>query len=700
MRQTVSRPEEFIIDYDPLVPPGLTPLCAELERKFGEAECLSKLFRQSKQAFSELGPWCADTLWSLALAEEEAVKLERRAEQAFDAEVCDREVIEGELRLIRQAKEAVLDPIRQVSYPTWDNGSFSSKVQTLKGYLDGLYEKPTEVRCIVFVKKRFTARLLAGLFKLVGSRRLRLAVLIGTRKPEAGDFKVTIRQQMLTLTRFRKGEINLLFATSIAEEGLDIPLCNVIIRFDMYDTLIQYIQSRGRARHKQSRYVHMLERGNLVHMQLLRDVQDGERVMRAFCESQPQDRLLQGNECDLGGQLERERGYRWYKEPSTGAKLTYGSALVQLAHFVASVSRDTENSQQALYIMSFEGRKYVCEVLLPASSPIRSVLGRPYPRKSIAKRSAAFEACCLLRKGKYLDEHLLPIYHKQLPAMRNARLALSLKNTNAYDLKLKPSIWETKLGTVPTQLYMTVLDLEDKEAAGRPHVPFGLLTRSPMPKFPSFPIFPRPHASCGVQCMEITSSLEVDGTSLSHLTHFTLRIYKDLFNKTFEYNASMTTYWIAPIKREAVEMAGDALPYDLIDWDAVKFVYANGSIPWTIETPNEHLADRFIVDPGSGGIRFFSEMVVPGMHALDPVPEVCVRHKYNDTILGYTSSLWKRSRERAQYNTEQPVIKAYQVPHRRNWLDDWDEKDEQVKTLAYVCPEPLKISAVSIVSVL
>lgn len=132
----------------------------------------------------------------------------------------------------------------------------------------------------------------------------------------------------------------------------------------------------------------------------------------------------------------------------------------------------------------------MCEVLLPASSPIRSVLGRPYSRKSVAKRSAAFEACCLLRQGKYLDEHLLPIYHKQLPAMRNAHLALNMKKANAYDLRLKPSVWEKTWGNVPAQLYMTVLELEDHEAAGRPQVPFGILTRNLMPEFPLVPDLP------------------------------------------------------------------------------------------------------------------------------------------------------------------------------------------------------------------
>jgi ERCC4-related helicase len=52
----------------------------------------------------------------------------------------------------------------------------------------------------------------------------------------------------------------LLVATSVAEEGLDIRQCNVVIRFDLAKTVLAYIQSRGRARKPGSDYILMVER--------------------------------------------------------------------------------------------------------------------------------------------------------------------------------------------------------------------------------------------------------------------------------------------------------------------------------------------------------------------------------------------------------------------------------------------------------
>lgn len=55
-------------------------------------------------------------------------------------------------------------------------------------------------------------------------------------------------------------QVTLLVATSVAEEGLDIRQCNVVIRFDLAKTVLAYIQSRGRARKPGSDYILMVER--------------------------------------------------------------------------------------------------------------------------------------------------------------------------------------------------------------------------------------------------------------------------------------------------------------------------------------------------------------------------------------------------------------------------------------------------------
>lgn len=54
--------------------------------------------------------------------------------------------------------------------------------------------------------------------------------------------------------------MTVLVATSVAEEGLDIRQCNVVIRFDLAKTVLAYIQSRGRARKPGSDYILMVER--------------------------------------------------------------------------------------------------------------------------------------------------------------------------------------------------------------------------------------------------------------------------------------------------------------------------------------------------------------------------------------------------------------------------------------------------------
>ena len=372
--------------------------------------------------------------------------------------------------------------------------------------------------------------------------------------------------------------------------------------------------------------------------------------------------------------------------------------------------------------MTIENKQYLCEVILPENAPIRSVIGRPSARKAIAKQSAAFEACLRLRQDGYLDGHLLPIYHKHLPAMRNAHLALDMKKTNLYEMRIKPSLWETQWGAIPEELYFTILDLVTKGNGPTPvYKSLAMLTREPLPDFPVFPLHPQPGVISEVNCKRVPLPLKVTASSLAKLTSFTLRIFKDIFNKTYEVNEERMSYWLAPLLDGAIYadrgsdsgslidldiQCSDAIispnrfpsPDTLIDWKTVDFVQDNDEITWSRDTPHEEMVDRYLIDRWDGGRRFFSVGVEPSLCPLDPLPEGCAPHKYNNNILDYTVSLFAKSRARVTWEQDQPVLKATRVLHRRNWLDDWSDIEKEVKTLAYVCPQPLKFSAVSILS--
>ena len=694
LQVVTSRPQEQLAVYERLEYPYDTEFSKNMHSRFGTIRGFTKIALKAREAASELGEWCANQLWVFALSNEDAHKIEQQTERQANKENRPTQALDAQIKLIRDAKDAITQC--QFQSLVVKANCISPKVILLHQYLEATYEKPTDTKCIIFVTRRYTARALCEVLKRIGTSNLRLGLLIGTKYGEPGDIKVSVKQQILTLTKFRKGELNCLVATSIAEEGLDIPDCNLIIRFDLYSTLIQYVQSRGRARHKNSKYLHMVERDNRAHLQNVDYVREGEMKLKEFCEALPQDRLLQGNEHKLESELAKERGSRKYIDPETGATLTYNSSLVVLAHFVGRLPHHPDVVPQALYHVSAENKKFKCEVTLPQNSPLQSATGRPASRKSTAKRSAAFEACCLLRQMGHLDKNLLPTYHKLLPAMRNAHLALNSKKTNAYDMKMKPSLWEETRGTHPKSLFVTILELEHPENLGRPCGPLALLTRTMLPRFPPFRLHTQADKTSDVICSSLPNSFAINNGDLTDINEFTLRIYKDIFNKTFEVNVPEMSYWLAPVLSDWRKKLSQS-PKPLIDWATVRLVSQTPELPWTIDTPAQQLVNKYLVDRWDGGRRWFSTGIEYQLKPTDPVPgDVARNTKYMASILDYTVKLFSKSRARVIWQENQPVIRAEQLSHRLNWLDEFTEQEKKFRSNSYLCPEPLKFSALPV----
>ncbi|KAJ1995916.1 Dicer-like protein 1 [Coemansia spiralis] len=141
----------------------------------------------------------------------------------------------------------------------------SPQVNRLLGILHQWHDRPSELRGIIFASRRLTAVLLVYIISRIEEFSfIKADVLLGVSQKSGSGIDRPIRggsmrtANSLTLADFANGNINLIFATQVAEEGVDIQPCNLVVRFDMPKTATSLIQSRGRARMAGSQFIVMV----------------------------------------------------------------------------------------------------------------------------------------------------------------------------------------------------------------------------------------------------------------------------------------------------------------------------------------------------------------------------------------------------------------------------------------------------------
>ncbi len=106
-----------------------------------------------------------------------------------------------------------------------------------------IQKAPKSGRIMVFTQYRDSAqKIVEALEKLPGRRAVRF---VGQASKDS-DKGLSQREQLDILEKFRSGEYNVLVATSVAEEGLDIPKVDLVVFYEPIPSEIRSIQRRGR----------------------------------------------------------------------------------------------------------------------------------------------------------------------------------------------------------------------------------------------------------------------------------------------------------------------------------------------------------------------------------------------------------------------------------------------------------------------
>ncbi|KAK7810633.1 hypothetical protein U0070_022969 [Myodes glareolus] len=187
---------------------------------------------------------------ALIISEDAQMKDALNYLKAFFRDVKEAAFDETEQDLTRRFEEK-LEELEKIST---DPSNENPKLRDLYLILQEEYHLKPETKTILFVKTR---ALVDALKKWIEENPalsfLQPGILTGRGKTNQAT-GMTLPAQKCALEAFRaSGDNNILIATSVADEGIDIAQCNLVILYEYVGNVIKMIQTRGRGRARDSK---------------------------------------------------------------------------------------------------------------------------------------------------------------------------------------------------------------------------------------------------------------------------------------------------------------------------------------------------------------------------------------------------------------------------------------------------------------
>nr|BAX36482.1 Dicer3 [Planococcus kraunhiae] len=263
-------------------------------------------------------------------------------------------------------------------------------------------------KCIVFVQRRMTAKILSGIIKIFFKEtKIKLTVdhMIGSSahplrnsRDDAHDKKFNQR----VMEEFRCGKINVLVASNVLEEGIDMPDCNAVYMYDFPKTFRSYVQSKGRARKTDSTYVLLMDKEDVKSFKSIDDYQELEKKLEDAVPSfdvshEFDDENRQGNNDE-------------FYTTANGAILLKTQAISIVNRYCSSLSHDIFTELTPLWYQKEQENGYVCKLALPMNAAIKDIIEGPVCKNiTEGKHAVAFKAVKMLHEMKALDDNFHPV---------------------------------------------------------------------------------------------------------------------------------------------------------------------------------------------------------------------------------------------------------------------------------------------------
>lgn len=378
-------------------------------RESGKTNCteqLKSLYNRAKHIDEQLGGCLAD--WYICTCVTRY--LERRENST--SVIADLEAQErGHLGRILAR---IVSKVDVTGMPVPITHGASDKVRAL---LQALSENvKAGFRSIIFVEQRAMVLALSHLLRCSPlSSHYQIGTFIGTstfasRAASLVDlFDSKLQEQ--DLQDFRNGTKNLMIATNVLEEGIDIPECSCVICFDLPKNLISFVQRRGRARQAESQYMLFVSDNDLETDPSNWQKLEG-RMIEAYMNEQRATITTSGN----ADSDENEASHIQYTVQSTGALLTVDNSRGHLHHFCAVATRQdrryVDPRPEFTTVQDLARKTWTASVTLPSfvHKSIRTAQSSyPWHGERTAIREAAFNAYVALHQAGLVNDNLLPV---------------------------------------------------------------------------------------------------------------------------------------------------------------------------------------------------------------------------------------------------------------------------------------------------